>query len=313
MEGLRPQVQRHVITEKPYKLESIIRSWDGIQLLRGFYRADGKFALEGLCDSARQRQALRKKMDELSEKSPYLEAFARGIDLTRVRELPLAPLLARLRLVMPAHAQFDGLIVDSACHDDKNRLVIRVRVVGPVPTVAIEEALRKQIVTHELWEARVRRVGLKFEVLQQQDRNSTTADALQENTIRDLRIALRDKAIVCKVPDPQKGNNAGPKYFEQAFAESHVALLHDPESSASWYVRAMFYRMKNDMVRANRDLRRMLELESDLASGKRRREDRLRKIERLQGDIRRQMANLEQKNLEAIKGGVPAMTVSGHP
>ena len=106
------------------------RSWDGVLIRRGYYTPAGKYGLDGLVDSAQQQKALGLLLEKLSSRAEGKAALAGGWELTRLNILPVAPLLRRLRLLLPAYPIFDGLAIDSACHDRAGALVLRVVQVG---------------------------------------------------------------------------------------------------------------------------------------------------------------------------------------
>jgi hypothetical protein len=287
--------------------------WDGVMLRRGYYTPDGKFGLDGLCDSARQREDLYKDLLTLRKEPPFLDAFAVGLDVSKLRELPMRPMVDRMRLVMPAHPTFDGIFVEGANHDVDNKLVLRVQVVGDEPSDRAGTAMQKQLLDHKQWWERAKDGVVWAEVGTPRARDARAGDALSRRAIADLRRAMHDPKMSKRPSESNEGQIPWPAHFDRALGQATTSLMHDSRSSTAWFVRAMYFLLKNDRVRAARDLRRMYEIEMDEDRGPGQREDRLLRTEALQGKVRRQLNLIERQIAKDIKAGVGPMTIAGSP
>jgi hypothetical protein len=288
------------------------QEWDGILIVRGKYTPDGKFGLVGLCDQKPQLDALLEKLKTLRGEvgTPYHEALSGGIDLSEVRPMALAPMLERMRLVLPAYARFDGLIIDSAGHDQDGALIVRVNLIGPSPGEGQAAELRKQLQTHKVWSARVGD-GLRWMVLSRKPRDARLAHQLRQQAVRNLSKSLCNPYAPPPAFDPIEGENPVSAWSEQAIRQVTPAVMHEPSNSTAWFVRAMYHALQNDPVRAHRDLRRMHELEIDPDFGKGQRDERLELIEGLQGEARRRMGLLERRVAQDVAAARRPLRIAG--
>jgi hypothetical protein len=296
------------------------RRWDGMLLRRGYYNPEGRFGLEGLCDSARQRADLGELMRVLAEDAPFREAFALGVDLGRLRALPLRPMLRGLRVVMPAYPVLDGITLEGACQDVDNRLVLRVVVVGPLPGPAVVELLRRQVAGTERWRERVSPAFLRLRgpagpvrlvVLERLRPNDAVAEPLVLRSISTLRRGVGDLfTLYCPAKNPAAAAAYRQGEVSAALKMLDAALQYDTRDATPWFLRALCYYEQGDRVLCERDLRRMVEVETAEADGNNRRVVRLRMTELLQGDFRRALARLRKRVAGQILEGRPPLQLA---
>lgn len=279
------------------------RRWDGVLIRRGCYTPEGKFGLHGLCDSAAQRQELTAFLAGIDDQAPYRDALRQGIDLAGLRVVPLAPMLERIRAVLPAYPRFDRLTVESAAQDVENRLVLRVNVAGRSPAAEAAEVVRKQLLEQETWRRRAE-AGLRWDVVGRQPIDVALATDQRQRAAADLREAM---------PGPVLTVASDSTSYEQAIQRLTTALRHDPDDSTSWYLRAMYYLLNGDEAQARRDLRRMHLLEQDTQIGRVRRGERLKTCEPLQGDVRRRLEQLYRQVVLDVKRNAPPPTIAAQP
>ena len=322
---LRRQVQAPL---KPRQLAPP-RSWDGMVLRRGYYTPEGKFALEGLCDSDEQRNALGRLLRGLAPDAPYREALAQEFGLSAIREMPLEPMLRRLRILLPAYEVFDGLTLDSACHDVENRLVLRFFVVGEGPGRAAQQELRAQLAGDRRWRLRVDEQWLRVHeldqrpeapgplvlgVLKRQRRDEELAEKMVLESIATLRRGIGDlKVIYCRGMTVVQAREYRQQRVDRALRMLDLALLHDPRENTAWYLRATCYLERNDTLLVSRDLRQLVIEESAEGEGKNRKRERLIKCEHLQGDFRRRLDGMRKRIAEDIRTGLPPLKLSDIP
>jgi hypothetical protein len=268
--------------------------WDGLRIERGSYTAEGKFNLVGLCDTEEQKNQLVEYLTERRNKTDFRDALARGIELADLKSVPLAPMLERLRKVMPYIQSFDGLKVVGAHHDVENRLVLRSHRIGELADDA-KPQMQKLLQGHPLYRERVTK-GLRWYFLTKQDRDITIAPPLLRKALNDLREALYEP----KGADPEKEQTRKTKAINRAEESLTTSLSHDPKVSTTWYARAMVELLNGDEQAATRDLRRMVLLENAPETGDERRRDRLRMTEKLQGEVRRKLNRLHLQAMREV-------------
>ncbi|MFO0929811.1 MAG: hypothetical protein U0736_22765 [Gemmataceae bacterium] len=275
------------------------RRWDGVLIRRGYYTPEGKFGLHGLCDSDAQRKELAALLTEIDDQPPYRDALRAGVDLAGLRTVALAPMLDRVRAVLPGYPQFDRLQIDSAAQDVDNRLVLRVSVIGRTPKADLAEELRKQLLAQETWRPRAE-AGLRWLVIGQQPVDTALAADQRARAAVDLHDALA-------------GPIAGDSRYADTLRRLGTTLRHDSDDSTAWYLRAMAHLLAGDEGQARLALRRMHRLEQDRQIGRVRRIERLRAVEPLQGDVRRRLEELHRQVVLDVKRNTPPPTVASRP
>ena len=110
--------------------------------------------LEGLADNARQTTRLKALIKEVASDAPYNRAFGKAYAL-KLSDAPLEPLLRRLRQVMPAYEELDGLTLEGAGHDVDNRLMLRFTLVGRQVPAEASGTLFTQIKEDRRFQVRV--------------------------------------------------------------------------------------------------------------------------------------------------------------
>src|SRR5207249_3203835 len=146
-------------------------------------------------------------------------------------------MLARLRVVMPAYPEFDGLTLQRGFHDVQGRLVLRFSLVGLLDKKA-EPALKKLLDVHPDWKARSA-VAVR---LQLAGKSEPRDPRIVEETLLKAVTHLRYERV------------------EEALAQVTTTILHDPEDSTAWYIRGLCYLLRGDLEQAERDLRRTVQL-----------------------------------------------------
>jgi hypothetical protein len=305
------------------------RKWDGILIRRGFFNPEGKYGVEGLLGSEAQRDGLDKLLSELSTQVPWKRILLpkKWEIKKRMRVIPLEPMLQRMRLVMPAYPMFDGLVLDSAAHDVKGKLVLRIAVVGAGPSPRALPLMTKMLQEHDPWRLRVEG-GARWLLLDRQPADETHAYNLLLKAIGTLRLGMLQPgasrstgvcglAAIC--PDkPAEGKAEAKKELTQeervalALQMLNVSLLHNPRDAAAWYLRALCHLLRRETVEAERDMRRLVRLEDPdfFPDASSRRAERLRLLEPLQGAVRRQAEELKKKVELDVLAGRPAIRLA---
>jgi len=130
-------------------------------------------------------------------------------------------------------------------------------------------------------------------------------------------VGVTGLAATC--PDKTEDDKAEPKK-EPTQAERvalalrmlDVSLLHNPRDAAAWYLRALCHLLRKETLGAESDMRRAIRLEdpSYFPDASSRRAERLRLLEPLQGDVRRQAEELRRKVTLDILAGKPALRLA---
>src|SRR5581483_3857033 len=103
--------------------------WDGVWFTRGFYDPQGNYFPVGYIGKEEQRRQIDLLLQELAP-TKWRPQLPNGWNLERLKLLPIQPMVDRLRVVMPAYTEFDGLTLRRAFHDVTGTLVLRVSVIG---------------------------------------------------------------------------------------------------------------------------------------------------------------------------------------
>jgi hypothetical protein len=304
------------------------REWDGIMLRRGYFEpSSGVLVLEGLSDSAKQRGEFEKVVAAFVEdEGKFARVFDRAPRFD-FPEHPLEPMLVRLRRVIPAYSELDGLTLEGASHDVENRLVLRFSFVGRRVAKAADGTLLTLLQEDKRYEVRVRKENLdarppqdeeappsavRLLLVDQQPASVTLSERYVRESIETLRKAyvdVRDDGS-CRGEDLPKMDAAQVREYRlnlvaRAMPKLDAALLHNPRDSTAWYLRSICFLATNDSILVRRDLRRMVRIERSIQDGRSRRVERLELLEHLQGDFRRQLARWRKQVEGEIDQGTP--------
>jgi hypothetical protein len=306
------------------------KEWDGLLIRRAYYTTTGMLGLEGLANGAEQKSSLERQLLLLASEKPFSDCGAQTVDLTGLREMPVEPMLVRLRKLMPAYRVFDGFTLDRAYHDVDNRLIVSYSAVGSPDCSRGDETIWKQMAGDRRSQMRVDETWLR---LRQPDghggqlsalrslagkparpRDRARADDLVLEAIAALRRGLPRPVFPLCVGCCERVEPIREGHDEQAIAEAlhllDVALLHSPGNATAWYLRALCHLASRNTLLSARDLRRLVELETDSESGENEKLERLTKSESLQGDIRHQLETLRTRvELEVKSGRQPLQLV----
>jgi hypothetical protein len=283
---LRSQLQASNKIDDPPKEER----WDGVLLTRGFYTTDGDYVLRGLLGDVAQRSHLDVLLQQLSS-TEWRAHLPNGWSLEGLRLMSMVEMLDRLRVVMPAYADFDGVTLQRGFHDQQGRLILRVGVVNVLPRDA-EVTFKKLLDAHPEWKARSA-AGVRVQV---------TGPPLTQ----DLRVV--EESILKAVQELKFLR------IEPAIQLTTTAILHEPEDSTAWYLRALCYLLRGDTEQADRDLRRTVQLERE---GVRypgpRAALRLERLELLQSKYRQMLNERRKRVLSEVEAGKPPLTLPRTP
>jgi hypothetical protein len=238
----------------------------------------------------RQRHLLEVLLQDLasSEWRPHLP---NSWSLEGIKMLPLDPMLARLRVVMPAYPELDGLTLLRGFHDIQGRLILRFSLIGYLNTKA-EATLKKLLDVHTDWKARSA-VGVR---LQLAGKSEPRDPRIVEETLLKAVTHLRYERV------------------DEALAQVSTTILHDPEDSTAWYIRGLCWMLKCDMEQSERDLRRTVQLEKEGVRYPGPRANlRLERLELLQGKSRERLNEIKLKVLNEVEAGKPPLALGRTP
>jgi hypothetical protein len=320
-QSLADQLRATVQFPENPKLRPPSPRWDGVVLRRCYYDPQGVYQLSGLIDNPRQRAALNGLLADFAQRETWREALERRWDLQEMKELPLGPMLARMRLIFPAYNTFDGLTLAGAAHDVGGRLVLRGFMVGPHlfpgergaaqrQLLAAADLLRGQLNRTDNWRARADG-GVRYQLMarpQAPDRGA--GQALMLRAVSTLRIGLLEPRLAC-CPVPAGRGEAQAARVAASLRLLDTAALHIPADSTVRYLSAVCHYLRNEQVQAERDLRRMVGAEQETAQGgPARRVTRLRQTEALQGTARRAVATLQKRAERNILANEPPLELA---
>ncbi len=264
--------------------------WDGVLITRGFYDSRGNFVLQGLVSQERQRHLIEVLLQELapSEWRPYLP---NSWSLEGLRLLPIDPMLSRLRVVMPAYPELDGLTLQRAFHDVRGQLILRYSRIGPLDRKA-EATLKTLLDSHPEWKVRSA-AGVRLQLSGRAEPRDPRV--LEETLLKAVQNLRYDRV-------------------DDALALISTAILHDTEDSTAWYVRALCYLLKGEQEQAERDLRRTVLLEKEGVRYPGPRANlRLERLELLQTKTREKVNDVKLKVLNDVESGKPPLALGRTP
>lgn len=264
--------------------------WDGMWFTRGFYDIDDDYHPVGYLANEEQRKEVERYLQELAPVEWRRESLPRGWNTERLKVMPLQPMVERLRIVMPAYTEFDGLTLQRAFHDVRGNLILRVSVVGTLSRKAAAK-FKELLDEHPEWKERAA-VGVRVQVASTLSPDPRVVENSLLESIRRLKYGK----------------------IESARELATTAILHDPEDSTAWYVRALTFLLEKDIEQAERDLRRtvLLEREGPRFPGPRA-NLRLERLELLQNKNRLMLNEGRKKVLNDVESGVPALKLLRTP
>jgi hypothetical protein len=289
-------------------------TWDGILLERGYYRSDGVYSMAGIVDGdgqLKQLDVLLKRFADNKEGAPLFPApdGQKKWALTGLDVIPLKPMFQCLRRVMPAYEVFDGLWLERAYYDGQKRLVFLGTAVGEKPGRAADARLKQLFDdARPEWQRRTAS-GVLLSGLKQVPQDFDVAEKALQAALREVGAGMEELApayhadrgpcplgpgcAAClltpegseRVPrrTREQVRAAALKRFGAAVPYFDVALLHTPDNTTAWYLRALCYVAQGDGVLAQRDLVRAVKFEKAQPGF---RETRLVKTEYFQGEYR---------------------------
>jgi hypothetical protein len=260
--------------------------WDGVLLERCYYEPDGTYVLTGLLEEPRQAQDLNDLLREATSLPRRRLLSGQSWSLKELQVLRLQPMLSKLRKVMPAYPELDGLLIERVYHDADRKLVFACRLVGSLANRAAREKRVQELLDGDPNYRRRSAWGVEFRYLEVLPRNPELA----EQALVRAQQALHERDCT-----------AGAIALDEA-------LLHEPGDSLAWSLRALLDLLNGDKLLAERDLRRMFQVEmrpSGLANPARRQE----RMERVQGDFRQLLTDTTVKVWKDMINKKPPLTL----
>jgi hypothetical protein len=302
--------------------------WAGVLIERASFDENGTYVVAGLVDNDAQKgdvnPILSALLNELKDRDQWPLPGTSGEWRLGMTRLPLRPMLEALNEVMLDYPEFDGLRVAGAYHDLQNRLVLTGYEVKGLSAPGPEKRLKVLLDEDGIWERRSKfGVAMRLEGLK---RDENVAELGVQRTLDLLRDGLADSGagpgMSCYAPSLPSGPMAAggrvpallPPYRQlvrqyvgsvrKEIADAGMSYLttsvmHSPDDSTAWFVRAMIYMSRGRLRQAARDLRRLAAIESEQTTA---REARLVKIEMLQGTLR-MVTNDYADHVAVVVGG----------
>lgn len=302
LRGLTAELRRRVGDPAEAK-----KKWYGVFVERGYFDADDRYTLRGAVDRGAQNADLDALLADLSKDDRYKPYFLshEGEPLpaspTKLAEIPMKGLVERLRRVLPAYPEFDGLRVTDARYalddaDKQQRLVLEahwVRTPNPESLVLLGELL----LAHPKYRDRVVKVP-----------------APAGRTWAKVRF---EKVAGPVYPGEWLGNFSegygaellAKGEMEKAEQWLEVGRLHYPHLSGVWFLSAYYHYLKDDAELVERDLKRVVDLEVLQFNGDERRRARYEVAKDLQGAKRVELEKIWERRYREVKDGAGPITL----
>ncbi len=266
------------------------KRWNGVLIERGYFDAENRFTLRGVVDTAVQNDALVKLFDELKADVKWADYFTPTPNKPVLEVVPLSDLLDRVKRVVPAYPEFDGIRIESARYDANVNLIFDAHVAGRLenePAMLLAKLLRD----HPTYKRR----------------------APADKQVRIVRVTGPPDT------DPQAARFSmayGAKLLSGTDAKKtktwlDSALLHYPSEAGVWFLSAYYNHAKGDAELVRRDLYRMIELEGAIAfNGTAQRKRRYDAAKDIQGKERNELEALWLEYFREVKDGAKPITMT---
>lgn len=279
---------------------------DGIRIDRCAYDADAVFNIDGLRDQKKQEEILAEFLDTPRARKRWQRQLLAGWKANEFQTFPIKPMLACLNLVIPDYPELDGIRLDRAYHNPKNELTFDGVMVGRDRNAEVTVLLKRWLDEHPRWRERSR-FGVSLSGIQISSRDKDLAFTALSEALQLLRSRYpeeTDWGLLC-LHDPSDKENKpkdplATKRVNQAVEFLSTSLLHNPESSTAWFLRAACFTVLEQDLAAERDLRRAARVDGLFPL---RQQERFAFLEYFQGQLRAQLEkDIRVALLEVIRG-----------
>ncbi len=224
------------------QVENDQKTWAGVLLERGYFSPEGAYGIRGLADRGDQPEILSKIIKAESKNPRWAGYFDAAPNVVDMKVMPLAPMLARMQRVCPGYPAFDHLELIGVVQHPKDGLVLSVNAYTSSSTELAALTADWLLKRHPDWKRRAK-PGVKFK---------TTVESETSDESRWLSPFLAAEALA-KEKMPQARLNLA------------SATRHFPDSSATWYLSALYHSsLAGDQELVRRDLYRVIQIEGQL-------------------------------------------------
>ncbi len=289
-----------------------LRPCDGLRIDRCFYDPQGVFRIEGLADHDGQFKELKPFLDGKQVPFDPKRQLPNGWDQGRQTIIPLRPMMVSLAEHLPSLAEFDGLALTRAHHDDKNRLVLTGNAIGGADAKQLTETLRGLIKTHPRWNLRLK-TGLVLDITDRVPADPDLAKKLVLKAFALLQVNIGEAYVVPLPPTKYTWwSHAWPfddklprvrpteDDYERCLEWLNAAVAHDPRNVQAWYLRGYCWQAQRRPDLTLRDFRRMVTYE---IADPEQRHNRILALELVQGRLRQSAFEIEQQALLEVAEG----------
>jgi hypothetical protein len=294
--------------------------WYGVLIERGYFDDNDRYSIAGVVDNAGQNAKLLELLNQMKGDDKWKRYFRDrdGKDDVKppaLEAIPMKEMIARLRRVMPAYQDFDGVRVESAYYDANLNLTFRTHAVGKVLPetvgkladllVSDPKYTRRVVKPEQPADPRRPRLPPKVRILR------LDGPAYADDQVASFSVGYGAK-LLAKAGESKEARAKAKEWLD-------VALMHFPNEAAVWFLSA-YYNFTNPdesaderQTLAKRDLYRMIDLEGPLAfNGPAQRKRRYEAAKDLQGALRNDLEALWLKSFREVKDGARPITLAGN-
>jgi hypothetical protein len=218
------------------------KTWSGVLIERGCFGEKGKYTVRGVTDTPGQIDELTKVLDEERNNARWegysLKEPGCSLDF---KPLPMKAMFDRLKRIAPGYDSFDRLELTKVVQSPEGGLVLSADSFGPADGEWAGRTAKWLLDAHPDWKRRSKG-GLKMEI-------APRADPSAESAGLSPRLAAEALAKG-KLPEARQ-------YLDSA-------IRHHPDSSAIWYLSALYHSRIGDAELVRRDLFRVIQHEKEL-------------------------------------------------
>ena len=156
--GLTAELRKIVSSTRDQPREK--NPWYGVFIERGYFDENDLYTIRGAVDTKEQNAELQKLLVKLKDQAKWKSYFSdqegkeQPVAVPTLAQIPMGEMLDRIRRVMPAYREFDGVRVVDAYYGDDAKLIFRVHAVGTV-TPDMVGKLADMLLEHPVYRNRV--------------------------------------------------------------------------------------------------------------------------------------------------------------
>lgn len=310
--GLTAELRRIMSTDQ--------KLWYGVLIERGYFDDQDRYTLAGVVDRPEQNAELLKLLNQLKSQDKWKGYFRdqdgreQAVKAPALTPVPMDEMLGRVKRVMLAHPEFDGIRVESAFYDPNLYLTFKAHAVGRVTPDQVGKLAdllvrdpkygRRVVKPEQPADPSAPRLPPKVRIQQ------IAGPAYADDQLANFSLGYGAK-LLAKAKESKEDK-------AKARAWLDTALLHFPNESAVWFLDAYYNYTNGDESAADRkelvkrDLYRVIDLEGPLSfNGPAQRKRRYEAAKDFQGTTRNELEALWLDYFREVKDGAKPITLTG--